>query len=277
LSDELIELDGNGGGRMYKKALINGEWLYFVYGPPQTYLDTKSNRRLPKPPYTGAPRELSSVYYYWWAFLRLNESYIECCDNGGQGTFAELSADFRDVRGEDFVEWWKERGAHCFAEPQQTEYVTVLNAAPATYDPNSALISVPLAADIEETLKMLRYKLKPLFDWHRENYGHFSRARYKVFTKPVLSSLDQILRVKKAEIDNPNATDHQLAEIVGLNIGNENARDGQDVVQMRSHRVHTCLRDAERLIANVVKGRFPDFSDPNKPKRPEIQVDFDTL
>ena len=255
---------------MYKKALINGEWLYFVYGPPQTDLDTKSNRRLPKPPYTGAPRELSSVYSYWWAFLRLNESYIEYCDNGGQGTFAELYADFRDVRGEDFVEWWKERGAHCFAEPQQTKYVTV-NAPPATYDPNSALISVPLAADIEETLKMLRYQLKPLFDQHRKTYGHFSKAKYKVADKPVLSSLDQILRVKKAQIAHPNMIHRELAVEAGLMIG-----DVQDVEKINTM-VSRNLKKVDQLIANVVKGRFPDFSDPNEPARPEIQVDFDTL
>ena len=160
------------------------------------------------------------------------------------------------MRGEDFVAWWKERGAHCFAEPRQTKYVTV-NAPPATYDPNSALISVPLAADIEETLKRLRYELKPLFERHRENYGHFSRARYKVADRPVLSSLDQILRVKKAQIDHPNMIHRELAVEAGLIQG-----DGQDVEAINT-KVSGCLRKADQLIANVIKGRFPDFSDPN--------------
>ena len=253
-------LGGNGGGRMYKKALVNNSLLYFVHAPPQTDLDPV-NPRLPKAPYKGAPREHSSVYYYWWAFLQLNEGYIECCAKGGQGPFADVYSDFRDVRGDDFVEWWKQRGAYCFAEPQQREYVRVLDAPPETHDPeNGALISVPLAADIEETLKSLRYELKPRFDKYRENHGHFSCARYKVFAKPVLSSLDQILRVKKAKLTYPDMKHRELAEKAGLVMW-----DVQDVEKINTM-VSRNLKKADRLIANVVKGRFPDFSDPNKTK-----------
>lgn len=65
----------------------------------------------------------SSVYYWWWAYLRQNERYLECCNSGGKGELAVLFAKFGDVRGDDFRSWWKEpiegveRGAYLFAEP----------------------------------------------------------------------------------------------------------------------------------------------------------------
>ena len=65
----------------------------------------------------------SSVYYWWWAYLRQNEKYLECCKSGGKGELAALYAKFSDVRGDDFRTWWKEpvegveRGAYLFAEP----------------------------------------------------------------------------------------------------------------------------------------------------------------
>jgi hypothetical protein len=65
----------------------------------------------------------SSVYYWWWAYLRQNERYLECCESGGKGELAGLFAKFGDVRGNDFRSWWKEpvegieRGAYLFAEP----------------------------------------------------------------------------------------------------------------------------------------------------------------
>ncbi len=60
-----------------------------------------------------------SPYYWWWAYLRRNEDYWRCCEMGGTGPLADLYADFGDVRGDDFAEWWgrsTQRGALLFAE-----------------------------------------------------------------------------------------------------------------------------------------------------------------
>ena len=60
-----------------------------------------------------------SPYYWWWAYLKRNEDYLRCCENNGDDSLASLYADFGDVRGEDFAEWWgrsRQRGAELFAE-----------------------------------------------------------------------------------------------------------------------------------------------------------------
>jgi hypothetical protein len=46
-----------------------------------------------------------SIYYWWWAYLKRNMEYLECCENNGEGKLANLYADFGDVRGDDFKEW----------------------------------------------------------------------------------------------------------------------------------------------------------------------------
>ena len=47
-----------------------------------------------------------SPYYWWWAYLRRNQDYLDCCANDGQGALAQLYADFGDVRSDDCRSWW---------------------------------------------------------------------------------------------------------------------------------------------------------------------------
>ena len=108
---------------MYRKALVGGEFLYFVHAPPQTDLDTKPEARRPTAPNPSDGKLRASVYFYWWAFLRLNEEYIDCCKRGGTGKMAKLYRDFGDIRDgtrkstdpksragqvDEFREWWIE-------------------------------------------------------------------------------------------------------------------------------------------------------------------------
>ena len=60
-----------------------------------------------------------SPYYWWWAYLRENKQYLDCCENGGTGELAVLYKDFGDVRSDDFKAWWGgklQKGVYLFAE-----------------------------------------------------------------------------------------------------------------------------------------------------------------
>lgn len=71
----------------------------------------------------------NSVYYLWWEFLRRHEGYRETCESGGKGKYAKLYADFGDVHGMDFKEWWikGDRGARLFAEPLLPNSLSTIN------------------------------------------------------------------------------------------------------------------------------------------------------
>ena len=60
-----------------------------------------------------------SPYFWWWAYLRENEQYLDCCNRDGKGKLAALYNDFGDVRSDDFKAWWGgklQKGAYLFAE-----------------------------------------------------------------------------------------------------------------------------------------------------------------
>lgn len=109
---------------MFEKMLFSGKALYFRYAPPLTDLDEISDDDLPNRPYPQAEKFERSVYFYWWSFLRENEAYIACCEAGGEGPMNKLYADFGDVRGESFMDWWKSGKRLLFCEPDEAEIVS---------------------------------------------------------------------------------------------------------------------------------------------------------
>ena len=254
---------------MYGKRRRNNEPLYFIYAPPQTGLD-RPNARLPATVRPGASKFHNSVYYYWWAFLRLNAEYIECCDAGGTGDLADLYADFGDVRdgarkttdGDDFKAWWIERGVLLFAEPVPLDNIQILEDVPASFDlKHNSLLAIPLNADFELTMKEIRAQLKAEFDGYRRQYSIESGAKKRVKQRPILSALDDALRCKLARIKNTNMSQYALADEAGLTFPKYSEADGDDLYAMKTRRVSRALQRADLLIANVIKGSFPDYED----------------
>jgi hypothetical protein len=254
---------------MYGKHRNNKEPVYFIYAPPQTRLDPR-NARLPALARPGHNKFHNSVYYYWWAFIRLNTEYMDCCQSGGQGPLAEIYADFGDVRdqarptvdGDAFKAWWIERGADLFAEPVPLDQAETLEKLPDFFDfKHNALISIPLNADFELTMKEIRLQLKAEFDGYRRHFPSQSRAKYPVKQRPVLSALDDALRCKLAQIQNPEMDQYALADAAGLEFPQYSARDGDDIYALKTRTVSRALQRANALIANVIKGDFPSYNE----------------
>lgn len=149
-----------------------------------------------------------SVYYWWWAYLKRNASYIATCENGGAGVCAELYADFGDVRSDDFKVWWTEgeRGARLFAEPQAENTVRVLNEGEQALSRADVLtLSIPLNLP----RKLLEARFKELLDAHHKGrrgvqLAKNSRAKYKVQGQPNIPALEQGLAVYDARMANPD-------------------------------------------------------------------------
>jgi hypothetical protein len=76
-----------------------------------------------------------SAYYWWWQFLKRNDEYLKCCEKEGKGKLAKLYADFGDVRGNNFWEWWSyrekkgdiARGERLFREAYKPQLKTLAN------------------------------------------------------------------------------------------------------------------------------------------------------
>ena len=254
---------------MYGKRRINKETLYFIYAPPQTRLDPR-NARLPALVRPGHNKFYNSVYYYWWAFLRLNKEYMDCCQSGGQGPLAGLYADFGDIRdqarptidGDAFKAWWIERGANLFAEPVALDKIKILESVPEDHDfVHHALVSIPLKANLDLTLIELREMIRSEINDYRRHFPNQSRAKYPVKQRPVLTALENALRCKLAQIQNPDLDQYALADAAGLEFPQYSARDGDDIYALKTRTVSRALQRANALIANVISGEFPSYDE----------------
>lgn len=268
---------------MFTKTFVGDTQLMFAYAPPQTDLDLrigrdgekKEQKNLPKPPSKYTPPFLRSVYYYWWTFLRLNESYIECCKNGGEGQHAELYRDFGDIRdearptiknaAEHFQAWWIERGAYLFCEPLEFPMPRLIeHAVEGMNDGDKLMLSVPFSNELEETIHQIRMLLRPKFEEHYRNDGHFSKALYRVDDKHNLSALEYSLQLviseRKFQKLHKKAHLSQLA-VIAYNPKSYQYDEEISIVdsggQLKSS-AKAGLDRAHIWIENIVLGRFPD-------------------
>jgi len=269
---------------MFTKAFVGNSMLKFASAPPQTDRDLtigkdgkkKEQKNLPKPPSKNTPRFLRSVYYYWWAFLRLNESYIECCKKGGKGQHAALYRDFGDVRNEarpkiekdadHFKAWWVERGAFLFCEPQEFPMPQLIErpVEGMNYGAN-LMISVPYSNELEETIHQIRMLLRPKFEEHYRNEGDSSKALYRQADKCNLSALEYSLQLVIAErrfkqVFKKSGQLSQLA-VIASNPTAYPYKSEPLVVDFGGRLKNAAKAGLDRghaWIDNVVLGRFPD-------------------
>lgn len=268
---------------MYRKMLVDGKVLYFVHAPPQTEYDVNPEARRPAPPDPDQPKLYNSVYYYWWAFLRLNGDYLDCCANGGRGKMSQIYKHFKDVRdgqrvssdplsppGEvnEFREWWIEHGSMLFAEPRAKQRVEAFEELPQKHDMSGrVLLSVPIAGNIDVTLRAIGGLLRPMFINHASKHGHYSRAKFKPVDGYQLVALHKALRIAEAEARaRAKSQRKKLSALVddsGLTLDEAAIQaNNANVEEVKTRLASRCLKAATKLIANVGRGSFPDFSDP---------------
>jgi hypothetical protein len=155
----------------------------------------------------------NSVYYLWWEFLRRHEGYKEACENGGNGKYAKLYADFGNVHEGTFKEWWTKdgRGARLFAEqPLRVAALTSkeIDALLEDWDTSSLLIvAVPLSLP----KRFIQQKLNELLAaYHKRKRGQRTfkdrRAWYPIAAQFNVHSLKKILELydlRKSQPDLP--------------------------------------------------------------------------
>jgi hypothetical protein len=206
----------------YSKRRSDQTVWTFKVAPPQTRLDVKTlNQYGPKFP-PGLTRFTSTVYYYWWQFLRLNPLYQTCCDRIERqdsvddlpryipeiyrdfGWLPQPVVDPEKITQEDteglFSEWWRERGWVLFVEPKQTGRVVSGTTLPDTHDPNTCLaLSVPLDIDISSVAQMIQYQLRQAQHHYEQNNPTNSWAIYRP-KKYKIDALEKYLHVKRSQL-----------------------------------------------------------------------------
>jgi len=220
-----------------------------------------------------------SPYYWWWAYLRRNDEYLQCCEDGGTGTLAALYADFGDVRADDFPSWWGRgsyRGAKLFAEKPSELKLRKLSTKTDWQDDwtgNSEVMIVALNMTIG------RRKLQNLFATllQREHTGKRGRralkeedssAAYKLHRNFTVHNLKVMLAAYDAWHANEKLPKEErrpmwaVGESIRLVPNAMPSRGDTKYIITNKHNVMAValsryVKQAKVIIANTALGRFP--------------------
>lgn len=229
--------------------------LFFRYAPPKPERDLSddvSAAKQPNPPYPSAPGWHCSVYYYWWRFLRLNEDFRRAVrrDKVREGT---VEHDFRHALDFKFRDWWPRYGRYLFCEPPEQGLRLEDPPVPAARVDDRIVVSIPAHSDLERVLADMRPLLQPVLASKKAEAGG-SRARYPVWTKPVLTSLEQHFRIIIVRREHPDLNLIQLADRVGIMAGYD---DSPDTRNKKSAVASRMVKQANFMIEQAAHGRFP--------------------
>ena len=241
---------------MFTKRLYSKDILYFRYAPPLTRLDDATDDELPNPPFHNAPPHMRSVFYYWWAFLRESEDYIATCDNGGKGKLADLYKDFGDIREDKFFDWWKRTGRNLFCEPVDRQIKVVIDDH-IQHEPDKVILSIPITGDMGRILAEIKTLLNGEFHKKRKESYRDTKAKYKVRTKPVLTSLHIMLELLKAKKANPSGSLLDWGR--SINLGLISGKSDADVLASERSAISRYIRKSEKLLTLIEQGEFTKF------------------
>lgn len=175
----------------------------FFQAPHPTFGNAKSRR--------SEAFQKRSPYYWWWQYLKRNQNYLECCENGGKGRLSKLYKDFGDIRDKEFRVWWMEdqRGAKLFGEKQLDVKFQELNSA-ADWHPDWTkdkvmVVAFPLAV----SKRRLQGEIRKLLDQrHDGKKGRpalskiESTAKYKLSRNYTTANLETALNIYDLWVEN---------------------------------------------------------------------------
>jgi hypothetical protein len=249
-------------------------YLNFPHAPPHIDGAPRYPQR-PKPPFQGAEPWQCSVYYYWWEYLRRSEPYKNAINQTNKGKFEKVVKDFGDVHAADFLDWWHK---HLFLFTFHDSGSVIFGSAPEKNDPYYMSAHLLVAGTKSEMVRRFKEEFE-----RQVNEGKLDLRRqlrdsicYPVASRPVLQSLHTHLKIWDARLDNPDAADHELFDLAGLEIWDQRALE-RDISDLKTDGLYYTdlekalkrkkqlaaqrhLRIAAQYIENVALGEFPKRS-----------------
>jgi hypothetical protein len=231
----------------------------------------------PFPPDRGDAPE-NSPYYWWWAYLRENSGYLECCARNGEslsGRMAEVFRDFGDVRDSDFTKWWHyhDRGTRLFAERPSALTVkrmkSLQQCAAALKDADVAVLAVSLACRknvLMREFQQLLAEINPSKPGRPALSGsETSTARYPLAQNPNVMALARTLEIYRAVNRNRKRRKPLPDYLIGcrynvLGDGTPPVRKAAEDTQLRARVEAKLIRFYLRgiaLVTNAALGLFP--------------------
>jgi len=224
-----------------------------------------------------------SPYYWYWAYLRRNADYLDCCENDGKGQFEALYADFGDIREDNFHKWWSEnqRGEALFSEqPLSVKFgeLATSNEWQIHWDSKDVMV---VAIPLTMSKRSLKGEFAKLLDSrHTGNKSgrpslaklkDVSTAKYKLERNYTIRNLQTALAVFDYWTENKTQSEAHKLKLweIGkkFNINLTAIKDAQS--KMMADRmvgrnvlavtVSRYIKQAKAMIENAAKAKFPLF------------------
>lgn len=208
-----------------------------------------------------------TIYYLWWAYLRHNSEYIECCASGGRGPMSSLYEDFGDVRDESFKDWWMtgDRAIRLFAEPIANDSVRVLSEGESV---PSSIEGLTVFVPLTFPKSFLQRKFREILAKHHNQkrgyqYAKASRAKYQFEGQPNIPALTLALIVYEYRLAYPKKKLWEIGNEIANVLKDQKIRktDDRPTVTYKKRvlaiAVKRYLKRAEESIRRVGLGLSP--------------------
>lgn len=232
----------------------------FAYNTP-TFGRTKKAKE-------GEPYK-DTVYYLWWEFLRRNEEYKKCCNQGGKGKLEKIYNDFGDVFATDFKTWWQtdDKGAMLFSEELPNSRFQLIDEVPSEQKNEKVLyLQVPLSLPKRYLIRQFH----ALLDKHHEGRAGVrtnlkSSAKYSVTGHVDILALQKCLQVYDMKIQNPKMKLWEIAQICKVAKPTQFIKPDDEkfpglIANKKLVLANTASRllvRAKKIIAGTSEGKFP--------------------
>ena len=236
--------------------------LSFMTAPPVIRMASRRRFRAGRNlPYRDAAPYKSSIYYWWWAFLKRNVTYWNTCRRSGQGKLAALYKDFGNVFESDFLTWWN---GHQLLFAEQAGAITSEVSIVYQIDPRRPW------SQIHEEVKALHMRGLPGAQVSPCKQG--STALYPIYANVSAHTLHQVLQAWDLRQDHPEASAYDLGILAGYKanlmpgpkFGETRTKEALTTARHNkrarvaiANKTNRYLRVAEQYIDNVARGEFP--------------------
>jgi len=131
----------------------------------------------------------SSVYFWWWQFLRLSPVIWYAKKNGVRPTdpaICKVVDECGDLYRQDFAEWWLATGINLFVETHGIASVKSIaydDLKRHFFNPRALYIEIPLTIKKATILKQFRALLNEAHEGRALDLAATSRAQWRLHTK----------------------------------------------------------------------------------------------
>ena len=234
------------------------------------FLPSEFPRELTKTPLPRVPTQAeleaaeTSMYYWWWRFLKESAEYPPKGRAKERGPIADLYRDFGNL-GNDFRRWWTRTGRKVFSEPTGASVRILYDSAWDSGDEDTAEFMVVTIfknvprRKIESDFRLLLKDHHPGSDMSERDHKRATRH-----LSPVARSQDKtfenILAVwRQGNVRNPNWTD------IGRRLPRNPGKKGRvntialarEEPKHHNKRAQAYFRRAKVLLHNAARGLFP--------------------